>query len=450
MIEVRRGASVLQQVEHPGAPLADRLHGAIQWRLLFPLLGRALHLPAWALFGLADVGCLLALGFIVTVLRRNGLSFVRGALATLMLGATSWFFTSTGWLGYYDSWVVLALLLVAFGESRWTVWTACLWAPWVDERFVLAAPLALLCRYVDRTRRGLGFDWQRELGAPAALLAAFVAVRLGVLGSRSGANASPGSYLAALDVTKAPLARPLFGAWAGLRAAWFFVALAVMLLAARSRAQALLLGVASIVLASVGLATAQDFGRSMMFLMPVAVLGAVLSAQASPRWLAKGLPVATAAALLLPAHHVMSNDVIPIFYVYHALDTYRNPPRAVMPEVVELDAIRAMQAGDFATAEQGFGMAMRLAENPAEPARQRGVLRGAQGKWREAREDFALAVQHDPKNPDAWFLCAQADTALGDFAGAQENLQRALSVAPAGWNARPDVQRLQARLAQRR
>ena len=40
MIEVRRGASVLTQVAHPGAAISDPLHAAIRWRILFPVAGR--------------------------------------------------------------------------------------------------------------------------------------------------------------------------------------------------------------------------------------------------------------------------------------------------------------------------------------------------------------------------------------------------------------------------
>jgi hypothetical protein len=325
------------------------------------------------------------------------------------------------------------------------VWSACVWAPWVDERFVIAVPLALLCRYVDRTRRGLTFDWKREAGIAIALVAAFVVTRLGLLGGRSGANAQPGSYLATLDAMNAPFSRMVFGAWAGLRVGWWFAGVAVWRMARRNLGQGALLGAGAVVTLGVGLATAQDFGRSMMFLMPVAVLGAALAAQTWPRgWLA----TAAALALLLPAHHVMSNRVMPIFYLYHSLDTYDNPPRDLMPEVIELQATRALQSGDFATAEQGFSMAMRLSPNPAAPARQRGVLRGAQKRWREARDDFALATHYEPSNPDGWFLCAQADAVLGNMAAARENLDKALSVAPAGWSSRPDVTRLQTLLGQ--
>ena len=53
LLEVRRGASVLAQVKHPGAPITDTLHAAIQWRLLFPLIGHFLSLPPAAVFAFA-------------------------------------------------------------------------------------------------------------------------------------------------------------------------------------------------------------------------------------------------------------------------------------------------------------------------------------------------------------------------------------------------------------
>ncbi len=447
MIEVRRGASVLQQTQHLGAPIADQLHGAIQWRLLFPVIGRVLHLPAWMLFGLADVGCLVTLAYIATILRRHGLPLVQVAAATVALAASAWFFTSTGWLGYYDSWVVLGLLVLAFGDSRWTIWAACLWAPWIDERFVLGAPIAILCRYLGGSSR-TRFDFKRDAAVPAALLAAFVVVRLGVLGGRSGPNATPATYLDALDAMRAPLSRMLFGAWAGLRAGWLFVVAAVVLIARRNAVHALVLGVATLLLVTVGIATAQDFGRSMMFAMPVAVLGAIEIARVASSRVQRLVPVAALVALLLPAHHVISNQVAPIYYLYQALGAYHQPPRSVMPEVMELEAIRAMQNGDFAKAEAGLTMAIRLAPDPSDAAKQRGVLRATQGRWKEAGEDFALMAKYAPQNPDAWFMCAQSALATGDPATARSHLQHATQIAGTDWTSRPDVARFRTRLEQ--
>ena len=43
---------------------------------------------------------------------------------TTLLATCSWFFVSTGWLGYFDSWLILSLLVVTFTRPwLWTVIT---------------------------------------------------------------------------------------------------------------------------------------------------------------------------------------------------------------------------------------------------------------------------------------------------------------------------------------
>lgn len=443
MLEVRRGAAVLQQIEHPGAEISDKLHAAIQWRLLFPVIGRALHLPPPIFFSLAGVGCVFVLGFVITVLRRRGAGFGWAGLAAIVFGAGSWFFTSVCWLGYFDAWVVLGLLFVAFAEASWPVWLACGWAPWVDERFVLALPLALLCRWVQRTAAGKPVDWKREFALPAGLAAAFVAVRLGVLSGKSAAGATVGGYLNGLDTSGATSGRIALGIWEGLRVGWLGVIAALLLLA---RERAILLGSVVVVLVAVGIGTAQDFGRSIMLVSPVALLGAVLAVGREgkfPRW----LPGAAAAlALVLPAHHVMSNWVNPIYYLYHELAALHTPPPAAMPEVIELHAIEAMERGDFAKALEQLNLAIRLAENPAGPSRRRGMLAVTAGRWADAKADFTTVVEHEPDNPDGWFLRAQVELATGDVAAARADLEQAKSHAPADWVNRPDVARVIAAL----
>ena len=82
-----------------GSTSLYRLHSVIQWRLLFPLIGQVLSLPPPVVLGLAGLGCVFVLAFVVTVLRRRGVGWGDSGLIAMMLGATSWFFTSTGWLG---------------------------------------------------------------------------------------------------------------------------------------------------------------------------------------------------------------------------------------------------------------------------------------------------------------------------------------------------------------
>ncbi len=452
MMEVRRGSSVLFQEAHPGSPIPDPLHGAIQWRLLFPLIGHFLDLPATVLFGLADLGCVLVLAFIVTVLRRRGVPFVEAGLIAVMLGAGSWYFASTAWLGYYDSWLVLGLLFVALARARWPVWLACLWAPWVDERFVLALPLALLCRYLLQSRGAGPARWQaflrQEVLLPAGLAAAFVAVRLGILAGHSDANATITGYLTNLHLGGTAWTRVVYGVWEGLRAGWLFVPLALLARWPR-RWQPVALGLSTLAVMAVGLATAQDFSRSMMLMMPVGLLGAIVAWEAAPRWLPWTLRGGAAAALLLPAHLVMSNGVNPIWPLHQQLTALSSPPPAIMPEIYELRGILDMERGDPAQAERDLTLAIRLSDNPAPACKQRGVLYASAGRWADARRDFDTMVKYEPDNPDGWFLRAQADLALGDDPACQSDMRRALAVAPAGWTERPDVKRFRERLQAR-
>ncbi len=453
LLELRRGANVLLQTEHPGRPIQDPLHGAIQWRLLFPVIGHLFHLPPAVLFGLADLGCVLVLGFVITVLRRRGVGWFEAGLAAAILGAGSWYFASVRWLGYYDSWLVLGLLFVAFARTRWPVWLACLWAPWIDERFVIAAPLALLCRYLLRSRSAQpltpGTFWKQELALPSGLIAAYVAVRLGFLSRQAVPNATITGYLGGLHVRGTPGTRVLFGVWEGLRVAWFFVGAAVVLLR-RNRGQAVALGTTVLAIVLVGLGTAQDFSRSMMFILPAALCGVLLAFEAAPRWLPLALRAGAGAAVLLPANLVMNDAVNPVWGLYSEFAALRSPPPALMSERYELRGIQGMEAGTYAQAETDLSLAIKLADNPANPCRQRGLLYASEGRWAEARRDFDTMVKYDARNADAWFLRAEAELALSDAAAAQADMQRALTLAPEHWSSRPDVVRFMGRLIPRR
>lgn len=443
MIEVRRGVSVLEQVAAPGAPLADPLHAAIQWRLLFPVVARVFSLPPALLFALAHVGALLVLAFLAALLRRARFTWLSTWLLLVCLGSASWFFTATGWLGYFDSWLALGLLLVAFADARWPVWLACLWAPWVDERFALAAPLALLCRWLHRPEK---FDLRRDVAIPATLLAGFIALRLGVLAHKTAPGATATGYLDGKHFLDAPLSRIALGVWEGLRTGWLLIIAGLVALWPQ-RPRALVLASASLALLFIGLATAQDYSRSMTMLLPVAVLGALLALRHPTSWLPRALRFAAPIALLLPAHHVMNDRVNPLFYLYHELAALESPPPAAMSELYELRAIHAMGRGEFAAAESDLALAIKLARNPASPAKQRGILAASQQRWADAHRDFSMMVEFDAQNPDAWFMRAQANQALGHAAAARSDLDRARALAPADWTTRPDVARFIARLA---
>ncbi|HET7535523.1 MAG TPA: tetratricopeptide repeat protein [Candidatus Didemnitutus sp.] len=446
-VEVRRGVSVLWQMDHWGAPPQDALHGATQWRLLFPVLGKLLSLPPVVLFGLADAGCALVLFYFIRLLRQRGHAWGPTAAAAIVFGAASWYFASVCWLGYYDSWVVLGLLVVAFSRARWLIAIACLLAPWVDERFVLGVPLALLCRQAATADAwgAAGARWKSAGAVAASLSILFVVVRLGVLAGSSGQLAKPSSYLQWLSSADSTWSQRFSGIWEGWRIGWVLAGAALWPFAKSGGGRALVGGAIGLTLV-VGLATAQDFSRSMMFLAPAVAWGAMRLLEAAPRWTTKGWPVMAGAALLLPAHLVMSDASLPVMSFGHEWAGLRNPPPAVMPELYELRGIQAMERGDYARAEFQLTLAIKLATNPATASKHRGLLYAGAQRWKDALEEFQRMVEYSPNDPDAWLLQAQAKAALSDAEGARADLQQALKVAPKDWEKRPDVVRFKTRL----
>lgn len=443
--EVRRGVSVLEQVKALGAPLQDPLHSAIQWRLLFPALGRVLSLPAWMLFGLAHLGAALVLWSAVVRARERGAGRLEAAALAVGAGAAAWFFGTTGWLGYYDSWVVLALVAVAFARRREVVWLACLAAPWIDERFVLAVPLALMCRQLegDTERRAA---WKLEWGVPLALAGAFAAVRLFVLPG-SAANATVSGYFAWLDFSKTPWTQFVWGIWEGWRVGWVLAGVALWATAKKQGASAAaLLGAAALAVLLAGLLTAQDFGRSMMLLAPLVWLGIGAAREVVlPRreaWLA----ALGGAALLLPAHQVMSDSAVRVMTLNHELAAWSEPPPRLSPTTYELKGVEFMERGDPRQAEIALTLAIKLDERPTSACKHRGLLYASAQRWTDALKDFRTWADNAASDPDAWLLVAQAEAATGNATRAREELQRALGLAPKEWASRPDVARFRARM----
>jgi hypothetical protein len=316
-----RGLHVLRQARDLGADIPVVAHKIVRWRLLIPAIGHYLDLPDWLVLGLAHIGCFVVILALVIIIRTHSTRCTQRPhelfCTAITIATTAPIFTSMGWLGYYDSWLVLALLGVAFVRWRPVVALACLVGPWIDERFVVGLPLALLIRKAT-FEPDTPWTWlwaRREALLPVLLTCAYAALRLQLGGSRGSQTVD--EYLKQFVFSQHISAgQRLWGALAGLRFGLAFVLAAVFYAhwhpARRDRWEALLLAVAILMTATIGLVTALDVSRSMALLWPVLPLGAIYASRTE--WWSRFhvAPSLAAAAILLPAYHVCNHESIPV------------------------------------------------------------------------------------------------------------------------------------------
>lgn len=322
-----RGLHVIRQARDLSAEIRDSNHKIVRWRLLIPAVGHMLRLPDWCTLGLAHLGCLAWIVALVELGRRQarqaGRSPFEAFALAIVAGASAPFFASMGLLGYYDSWLVLALLVVAFAPNRGWVLAACVLGPWIDERFVIGLPLALSVRWFrSEPDPATAWPWfRREACLPLALALGYALLRLKLGGS--GSSQTVGEYFRQFVLNpKVGASDRLVGAWSGLQIGWILVGAAIVLVGLNRKYRhylpTTLLAAAVAGTALVGLFTALDLSRSMALLTPVVPLGWGLANrhQAWARW--HLAPVLAATALLVPAYHVMGTSRLKVDNVFHA------------------------------------------------------------------------------------------------------------------------------------
>jgi hypothetical protein len=307
--EWSRADAFLKQCEHP---FRQDVEPAVRWRLLPPLVCRALGLKGNEPLAFCWLG--LALLAVALAARLDLLTGSRAwaALGTVGFATSGPFITALGWLGLNDGWYLLALLESAAGRSLWAlgVWTFL--GPWIDERFLIALPLALYVRF--RLRAPGCASCRRTLVVACAGIAPYLLLRLGFSLSRDDAVSS--DYIDAMLEVFRIYARYVPLGWAmGYRVGW--IAIAAGLLAKgiswRSRVTGTALSAAALVIISI---VAWDLDRSTGILLPAYVAGIVVAAQSGARMSEPGrsrlLMLGLACVLLnlaLPYAHIVGFTV---------------------------------------------------------------------------------------------------------------------------------------------
>ena len=438
---LNRAGDSLAQLRHPLGFVASPNNRVIEWRLFFPLVGHGLALPSWLYLALPHLGCLLVLTLVACLLLRHGANAGEAFAAATLAATCSWFFVSSAWLGYFDSWYVLGLLLTVFA-ARWVMLAAILVAPWIDERFVLTLPLCLLLRdrFLAATEppRSARERW-REAVAAGAALTPWLLVRLVAYTARH--DAVTGAY--AREMTPgANSPYYLVGLWQGLRWAW----VPVLALAALERRSGwriftvLLLGLALTLAAN--LLVANDLSRSVSTMVPAMVLGVLLLGLRRPRLLPPVLFVVCALNLLFPAKHVVAGWTEEIHAFPVELEHARHPPPALDPEYYTHAAAALNDRGDPRGALEYLAAALQLDPGDAAAYVDRAVSYYRLGRLPEARADADHAVQLRSGFFEALYNRAIIRAAMGDFRGAGDDMAAALPLAPAAWPARAQAEAL--------
>jgi hypothetical protein len=440
--EVNRAVDTLKQLRDPFVKIENPSNQVINWRLFFPLLGHWLHLPVGIFLALPHLGCVLAVGYLEWLVHRRTGRWLWALLAAGAVASADWFFVSMGWLTYFDSWFVLGLLIVSFAQSRVAIGIACLVEPWIDERFILALPVCVVVRMlVEREWRKRG--WRAlgiEVGIIAVLTMPYVVARgVLMLGSDTGST----SYLqdTLRELQTVPASRLLDGLWSGFRMAWVYAVVVVVWIWRQHRGWLcwVALGVIGVEL-GLGLVVAGDVSRNLAMLLPVVVLGVLVVCEKYPHVCRVLLPGLAAANLLLPAAHVVWSFRQPIYYFYHELAAWREPPPFVNPVAYVNEGVKLLNAGRAADARRFFDNALRLNSQQAEAHLGRGVANLTLQDLNGAQADFDRALELRPRWGDALYFRGLALARVGARDAAIRDLDMALGESGHDWPHRKDCQ----------
>ncbi|MEW6366446.1 MAG: hypothetical protein AB1714_17610 [Acidobacteriota bacterium] len=453
----QRAADTLDQLKHPFAPTPQRYpdcNRVITWRILFPVIWHYLSLPVWLLLLMPYLGCLLTLGSATHIVYQRTRSRRWAFYAAALTGASPWFFVSTGWLAYFDSWLMMGLLTLAFARSRVALTIACLCVPWIDERLLTAVPLCITIRAVeiaiqDRDRaKGLIRD------SLAILVPCMVYPFLRLLLASGGIGGVETAeyvhyHLSWTRLTSVSLLRYVDGLWSALRAGWFFVvALLWLLWVAGRRLLCCVLTACLVCSIMVWLVIAIDLSRSLGMLALVSLTGILYMARQKPGLLRTALPVVATANLLLPATHVLTIYRIPILYVYSEVFNWQHPSPYLDPNSYTEQGVECLRRGQSAEGRSNLDRALKLDGESGPAYLARSTARLQTGDIRGAMADAEQAIRYGPQDVEAYYIRALARLASRNPVGAASDLRHALQLAPPDWPRHREVQEMLARVGQ--
>jgi len=431
--EVNRAQDVLRQVANPFAPIENQSNRVIRWRLLFPLIWHTLSLPRLTLLAVPWVGVWLTLMFVAAWAVRETCSLPAAMAMTVLAGTMSWFFVSTGWLAYYDSWLMLALVVLTFQRNRAVVLATCFLAPWIDERVVFELPLIWALRAAEYGK-GNRSRLVREAAAESLAVSPYVALRCALL--LTGRDPQARGYLASIAFDHR-FTWMIQGFWEGLRAGWIAIFGAAVLFWRRGRRRELA-AIAAGTVAALALNDhfAGDVGRTTSVLLPLVLFGGLELFRHDALRGARVLGVLAVFNLVFPARNYFLGWSLPVYYFPREWERWNNPPLEVDPKFYLFRAQDALKQQDAAKAEHLFNVAIQLDPGLMLAHYNLGRLALQRRDWARARACFDTALACDARDPDPWFWRALTKGEQNDRAGERRDLEQSLRVAPPDWPGR--------------
>jgi hypothetical protein len=452
--ELHRAFHALQQLQDPWQRIDDPVNRVIEWRLLWPAIAHALGFSKALYFALPYLGCIAALAGVSTITWRATRDAVPTAAAAVLAATSSWFFVSTGWLAYFDSWLILGLLLASFVRARWVLFATALLTPWVDERFILALPLCLAVRSLG-SERETARDRTVLIRDAVALVAGiipYVAVRLGA--EIFDLRATSKIYWAARPLLPAPLIAMMWGLWNGLRLGWVIVSVAALAgIRARRHRIAVVVIVGTLVL---NVCVADDISRSASVATPALVAALLLAWRHRPHQMRRALPLLCLGNLVVPAQHVIAAPgtsvafhCVPILAADAEFERARHPPDFANANTYTRRSMDHFQNRNIDRALVAAEIAVRFDPQSAKAVANRGIILYVTGKQAEGGAELDCALAASPELYDARMQRAAFRQQAGDLRGALDDVREALRYMPADWPRRNEAQQFERALAAR-
>lgn len=432
--EVVRADDALRQLAHPFVAIGNPTNRVLEWRLLFPLVGHVLQVGETTYLALPAVGAFAVLCIAIRVARRHGMSWRRAMVCASFLATSDWYFVATGWLGYFDSWYVAALLVVVFARRKWVAVVAILLGSWIDERVILTLPLCIVLRglYLADMENGETVRIRESVGLFAAVLP-WVLIRFffGI----TGHDAVTRSYLEEQVSAHRAIAPSLYivGAWEGVRLGWLPVVALLVLTSRKSHWLGVILFAILAATITANLAIAEDLSRSASVIAPAALLGMMLFPAEKRYWGADPLLIVAAFNILLPAEHIVGEHRIPILCLQTELKRINDPLEAFNPHVFEDQGIALAMSGHDKPAIEMFDLAIRLDPRFAKAISNRSLVEARLGELTPALIDADRAVALEPMEPGFWLNRGEMKYEELDFNGAASDIERSIRLAAPMW-----------------